>query len=359
MATVLSYGLSGLGRVALHPLFTGPLLLSALYRPDTIGDALTHIAQFLPEQVTSYLPTTLDTPTAITTLQFLLGFGIIRKINTFLNTLASNSWRAAPAPNWDWPREIAVITGGSSGIGACMAHKLAAHGIRIAVLDIQPLPSDLASNPLISYYQCDVTSSSSVEAAASSVRRDLGHATILINNAGVAGPAPILKTDEKFLRKIMGVNLMSMWFTTQAFLPNMIQTNKGHIVTVASIASFVALLNAADYSATKAGALAFHETLAQEIKHVYKAPNVLTTVVHPNFVSTPLVKDFEDKLKKAGVKLMTGDRVAEEIVQRVLSRRGGQVVIPQRETVISSIRGWPTWLQEALRDYVSKGSVEG
>ena len=169
---------------------------------------------------------------------------------------------------------------------------------------------------------------------------------------------PILKASEDFLRRIFGVNLMSMWFTTQQFLPRMIQLNKGHILTVASIASFVALATAADYSATKAGALAFHEALTSEIKHQYKSPNVLTSVVHPNFVRTPLLNDFSGRLGRAGVRMLESDQVADEVVAHIKNRRGGQLVIPSSATVISGIRGWPTWLQEVVRDAVAKAAVK-
>jgi all-trans-retinol dehydrogenase (NAD+) len=162
---------------------------------------------------------------------------------------------------------------------------------------------------------------------------------------------------EAFLRKILGVNLMSLWFTTQEFLPRMIQLDKGHVITIASVASFVALTSAADYSATKAGALAFHEALASELKHCYKSPNVLTTVVHPNFVDTPLLRDVNARLDRAGVRLLTPEHISREVVAQIKSRRGGQLIIPSSTSVVSGIRGWPTWVQELLRDGVGRGSV--
>lgn len=69
----------------------------------------------------------------------------------------------------------------------------------------------------------------------------------------------IVSHDDAFLHKIFGVNLLSHFTTVKEFLPDMLKQNKGHIVTVASMASFVAVPGIADYAATKAGALAFHE----------------------------------------------------------------------------------------------------
>jgi NAD(P)-dependent dehydrogenase (short-subunit alcohol dehydrogenase family) len=315
------------------------------------------VAEHLPQWAAASL-SSLPHPPAITVLRVLVALGLLRTANRALNTMAHNSWRLTAAPGWDWPNEIAVVTGGSSGIGKGIVERLAALGVRVAVLDIQDLPKDLQGNARVRFFRCDVTSSESVAAAADAVRRELGHASILVNNAGIARTAPILQADEAFLRRILGVNLMSMWFTTQQFVPHMVQRGKGHVVTLASIASFVALATAADYSATKAGALAFHEALASELKHQHKAPHVLTTVVHPNFVRTPLVQSFEGRLQRAGVRMLTSDRVADEVVAQIKSRRGGQLVIPSSATGLSGIRGWPTWLQEFVRDRVASGAVK-
>ena len=347
--------------ILLSPFLSGPLLLSATYYPEAVKDALTCASSHLPEALGTYLslPALLDSPRLMTGLKILLGLSIVSKLNQGLNAVAHNSWRLRTARGWnDWSDEIAVVTGGSSGIGHDIVERLASMGVRVAVFDIADLPKETQANARVSFYHCDVTSADSVASAAEAVRRELGHPTILINNAGIANPAPILKTSVPFLHKIMGVNLMSMWYTTQQFLPSMIQKNKGHIVTVASIASFVALATAAPYSATKAGALAFHESLAAEIKHQYKAHNVLTTVVHPNFVRTPLVADFSGRLENAGVRMMTADVVAKAVVKRIKSKRGGQLIIPDSASGVSGIRGWPTWLQEVIRDAIARGAAK-
>lgn len=344
-----------LGRFALAPILSGPILLAIIYAPNSVRGAVAPIVERLPE----HIAVSFSLERAKTALQIIFGLGVLRKLNAFLNRMAHNSWRLRPGQGWDWPNEIAVVTGGSSGIGKCIVERLLGLGVRVVVLDVQELPKDLQSHPRVSYYYCDITSSEVVAEAADAIRRDIGHPTILINNAGIAQSTPILKTSESFLRRIFGVNLMSMWFTTQQFLPRMIQVDKGHIITVASIASFVALATAADYSATKAGALAFHQALTSELKHVYKSPNVLTTVVHPNFVRTPLVQDFVDRLESSGVRLLTVDQIAREVVAQIQSKRGGQLIVPAGVSRIAGIGGWPAWIQELLRDAVGKPAATG
>jgi NAD(P)-dependent dehydrogenase (short-subunit alcohol dehydrogenase family) len=348
-----------LGRFVLSPLLSGPLLLAATYYPDTVRDLLASVAQRLPDYVATKASTAVALPTAMTALRVLFALGVVSSVNQTLNTAAHNSWRFfGVGKGWNWPDEIAIVTGGSSGIGKGVVQRLAALGVSVAVLDVQDLPKDMQGNPRIRFYRCDVTSSESVAAAADGVRREMGHPTILVNNAGVAKPMPILKTEEAFLRRIMGVNLMALWFTTQQFLPAMIQRDKGHVITVASIASFVGLATAADYSATKAGALAFHESLASEIKHQYKAPGVLTSVVHPNFAKTALIEDFTSRLERAGVRLLNSDVVSDQVVAQIKSKRGGQLVVPRSATAVTGIRGWPTWLQELLRDTIGRAAVK-
>ncbi|KAI4594163.1 hypothetical protein KJ359_008705 [Pestalotiopsis sp. 9143b] len=341
--------------ILLSPLISGPLLFTATFAPRVLHQVISAIISRLP--IGSDASVQLIERSTTTAIRALFALSIIRQINQWLSTMATNSWRLTKSRGWDWPQEIAVVTGGCSGIGKDIVENLTSMGVRVAILDIQPLPKSMESDARIRFYQCDVTSSQSIAEAGDGIRRDLGHPTILINNAGIARPTPILKMPESLLRKVFDVNCLSLWLTTQQFLPNMVQMNKGHVITIASIASFVALPTGADYSASKAGALAFHESLACELKHYYKSPNVLTTVVHPNFVRTPLVDDFAEHLESSGVRMMTPKQIADPVVAQIRSRRGGQLIIPRSASPIAGIRGWPSWLQELLRDVLGRQSL--
>lgn len=332
-------GLQALSAAVQSPYFSGPLLAALLYTPD-----------HLKQEVLQHLPPSFNIDTAKKVLQVLLGLGVLKTINQGLSSMAANSWRVTAAKGWDWPKEIAVVTGGCSGIGYCIVKRLVARKVKVAIFDIQALPKDFATNPLIHYYKCDITSPDSVAKVADAVRKELGHPTILINNAGITKPLPILEMPQDFLQKIFDVNCLSHWTLVQQFLPNMIKINKGHIMTVASMASFVALPKGADYSATKAAALSFHESLAIELKHIYKADSVLTSVAHPNFVRTPLVQDFGHQLEEGGIRMLTADGVAGIITDQIFRKRGAQLIIPEKQATITGIRGWPTWLQVFLRD---------
>lgn len=114
---------------------------------------------------------------------------------------------------------------------------------------------------------------------ANQIRREHGDPTILINNAGVAFGETLLDAPEEHIRLTMEVNTLSHYWTVKEFLPAMIQKDQGHIITVASIASFVSVGELAAYASSKAAALAFHESLTQELRHWYKAKKIRTRSV--------------------------------------------------------------------------------
>ena len=86
----------------------------------------------------------------------------------------------------------------------------------------------------------------------------------------------MLDESEDQIRRVFDVNIIAHFLLVKEFLPAMIKQNHGHVVTVASVASFVTGVRNVDYACTKVSVLAFHEGLAQELKHTYKARNVRT-----------------------------------------------------------------------------------
>jgi all-trans-retinol dehydrogenase (NAD+) len=111
----------------------------------------------------------------------------------------------------------------------------------------------------IKFFACDITDPSDVYSTAEKVKAAFGAPTILINNAGILASHTILSTSDEYLKKIFDVNVLSNWYTVKAFVPEMIKKNRGHIVTIASTASYVGVAGLADYTASKAAILSFHE----------------------------------------------------------------------------------------------------
>ena len=286
----------------------------------------------------------------ITSLKWLFALGVVRNVNSYLSELAGNNFFIQTSKkDWNWDREIAVVTGASSGFGRLFSEDLAARGIHVVALDVNDAPPDMTGNPKITFFKCDVTNHERVMELAKEVQETIGHPSILINNAGVGSGHRILDTSPQWLRKIFDVNLLSHYYTVQAFLPNMLAQKKGHIITIASIASFIAPQGLVDYAATKAGALAFHEGLSAELRAFHKCPEIKTTVVHPGWADTAMVAPYKSTLEHAGQRVMPARLVSDAVVKQILSCRGGQLVISPAATLTSTLRSWPAWLSWIIK----------
>jgi NAD(P)-dependent dehydrogenase (short-subunit alcohol dehydrogenase family) len=286
-------------------------------------------------------------------LAFIL-LGGVRWLNRTLSIMAQNSWRTTIPNDWDWSKEVAVVTGGSSGIGQAVVQRLAAKGLTVTILDVQDPPESLKDQHRTHFYKCDISKPEAIAAAAEAIRNELGHPTILVNNAGISHRCAILELSDEALQQLFAINCFSHWYTVKQFLPDMIKHDKGHVITVASSASFIAVANAGDYSSSKSAVRAFHETLGTELKHIYDAPNVLTTAVHTEFVKTPILKDQQAHLDKEGVFMLDSDFVADKIVDRIMSRTGGDLILPESHSFVAGLRTWPAWLQELARDKMGR-----
>jgi all-trans-retinol dehydrogenase (NAD+) len=207
-------------------------------------------------------------------------------------------------------------------------------------------PEELKS---IRYYPCDIASHSAIHDVAEAVRSDLGSPSILINNAGIGNAFTILDIPQENLRRLFDINLLSHWSTVQAFLPDMLARKKGHIMNVASLASFVSLASAVDYSCAKSALLAFHEGLTQELKHRYKCPQIQTSIIHPNWTKSITAHPaIQAGLRSIGAKLLEADDVAVAMVDQIIAARSGQVILGPGMS--PKVRALPVWIQELIRD---------
>ncbi|EUC45034.1 hypothetical protein COCMIDRAFT_96648 [Bipolaris oryzae ATCC 44560] len=295
-------------------------------------------------------------------LKWVLSVWALFEANWTLNRWADRRWRFFTDKSvWDWKSEVAVVTGGSAGIGAYVVKKLVSHGTRVAVLDVSPLSDVFTKDELalIRFYRCDVTSQDDIRQAAEALRSDFGHPSILVNNAGIGNAWPILDIPYARLQSMFNINVMSHWITVQEFLPDMLKKKKGHIMTVASLASFATVAGAVDYSCAKAAILAFHEGLTLELKHRYNCPEILTSVIHPHWTKSAITahSSIARGLEKQGGRLWEADDVADTMVKQIVAAKSGQIRLGP--PFVSTLRALPTWLQEGIRDsqaYIVTGS---
>ncbi|XP_046830075.1 short-chain dehydrogenase/reductase family 16C member 6-like [Vespa crabro] len=131
-------------------------------------------------------------------------------------------------------------------------------------------------------YVCDVRNRDDIYKMAEIVREEVGKVTILINNAGVVNIGIFWKTSDDLLSRLMEVNIMSQFWTVKAFLPAMMESNKGHIVNIASIAGLIGCSVIVDYSASKYAVIGFSEALQMELD--FHGHDVSITSVCPTFI---------------------------------------------------------------------------
>ncbi|KAL3445404.1 hydroxysteroid 17-beta dehydrogenase 11 [Aspergillus insuetus] len=275
----------------------------------------------------------------------LVALRIILWTNRALTNYSLNNWTRIRA--WSNEHELVLVTGGCSGIGKQIVSGLAERGVRVVVLDIQEPVFSFGTN--VTFYHADVTSSESIRAVAQKIRASHGEPTVLVNNAGVGNEGTLLAKSEARIRQTFEINTISHFLMVREFLPAMIKQNHGHIVTIASTASFMGMGEMMDYSCSKASALAFHEGLSEEIRSWYKAPNIRTSIIHPNWVRTPMITTLTSAGDRFRQPILTPKEVADAVVKQILAQKSGQVVLPGHLKPLSWLRALPFWIQGAVR----------
>ncbi|XP_041447207.1 17-beta-hydroxysteroid dehydrogenase 13 isoform X2 [Xenopus laevis] len=136
----------------------------------------------------------------------------------------------------------------------------------------------------------DCSNRNDIYRCAEKVKQDIGDVDILINNAGVIFGREFLELQDHQIEKTFSVNMLAHFWTAKSFLPAMMKNNRGHIVTVASVAGQVAVPYLVDYCASKSGVIGFHESLTSELKELGK-DGVKTSCLCPVFVNTGFVQN--------------------------------------------------------------------
>ncbi|XP_059486024.1 epidermal retinol dehydrogenase 2-like isoform X2 [Neocloeon triangulifer] len=217
--------------------------------------------------------------------------------------------------------EIALVTGGGNGIGRILCTKLSRLGATVVIWDINSQGADDTAAMLrqeggkAHSYKCDISNCEDVYATATKVRTEVGKVTILVNNAGIVTGKRLLDCPDSMIKKTFDVNILAHFWTTKAFLPDMIATDNGHIVTIASLAGLVGVNKLVDYSASKFAAVGFDESLRLELE-VEGRRGVSTTVVCPYYISTGMFEGVKSRL----FPILEPDYVADEIVTAIRSR---------------------------------------
>ena len=186
--------------------------------------------------------------------------------------------------------QVAVVTGGGSGIGRALTLAFAARGCSVMIADVadedaaETVELSAGSGGEIVAAHCDVSDPAAVDALAATTVERFGRVDIVCNNAGVSGGGPIWEFSDADWRFVLGVNLWGVINGVRAFVPRLVQQGHGHVVNTASLAGLVAAPGLGSYTATKHAVVGISETLFQDLRAAGSA--VGTSVLCPGFVNT-------------------------------------------------------------------------
>lgn len=188
--------------------------------------------------------------------------------------------------------KIAIVTGGSMGIGQATAIRFAQEGAKVVVVDIAESEGRETERMLRQYEpEClfssgDVTKESDWQSVMNTVEKNYGHLDILFNNAGTNLIKPATEIKEEEWDRIITLNLKGIFFGTKHSVSLMVKAGGGSIINTASTTAFIALPKMSVYSASKGGILALTRQLASE----YAPFNIRVNCICPGVTLTPLVQ---------------------------------------------------------------------
>jgi NAD(P)-dependent dehydrogenase (short-subunit alcohol dehydrogenase family) len=244
--------------------------------------------------------------------------------------------------------KVAVISGAANprGIGFATARLFAAHGAKIAILDLDETASQNAASELGGSehrgFACNVVEPAACKEAAGRVLEAFGQADILINNAGITQPVKTMDITPEDLRRILAVNLDGVLYLSQAFIPHMRERKRGSIACMSSVSAQRGggVFGGPHYSAAKAGVLGLAKAMARELGPDGIRVNCVTPgLIQTDITGGKLTDDMQRDILKgiplnrlgnadevAGVYLFLASDLSSYVTGAVIDVNGGMLI---------------------------------
>ena len=207
----------------------------------------------------------------------------------------------------DFTGKVAVVTGGSRGIGRAIALRLAAGGAKVVV---NYNSNEAAANEVVRQVQAgggeaiavqaDVSQPAQAQALVDAAQKMFGRVDILVNNAGTTRDTLIMRMSEEDWDLVIDTNLKGAFNCSKAVVRTMMKQRYGRIVNIASVSGLAGQAGQANYSASKAGLVGMTKALARELG----SRQITVNAVAPGFIPTDLTKDLPAELKDASLKMI-------------------------------------------------------
>lgn len=187
--------------------------------------------------------------------------------------------------------KVAIVTGGSRGIGKTIAEKLQSLGAKVYVVGI----TDSEDLKGLIFKQCDVSVFEEVESVFKEIHKEAGQIDILVNNAGITKDNLLIRISEQDWDDVINVNLKGVFNTCKNIARVMMGQRSGRIINIGSIVGTTGNAGQVNYSSSKAGLVGLTKSLAKELG----SRNVLVNLIAPGFVETEMTQKLNDEQLKA------------------------------------------------------------
>ena len=189
---------------------------------------------------------------------------------------------------------IALVTGGSRGIGLAVSQELARAGCTVAVIGRNEEAAGAAAAGLEGdghrAYGCDVSDSESAASVVQRIGEDMGPVDILVNNAGITRDNLFIRMKEEEWDEVLGVNLKGAFNMTKALARGMMKRRNGVILNITSVVGLIGNAGQANYAASKAGLIGFTKSIAKELA----SRGVRCNAIAPGFIATDMTAELPE-----------------------------------------------------------------